>query len=443
MAHRVPSLRSGVHIVALLVGVAVLLTETPVGQTQPKHGTISNLSTVVDGDLVRVSYDLESDDPGVVFTVRLEFSQDGGQTYQAAETVDGDVGLVLRGQRLTIIWSAGRDIETVSFRGFEYRVVIESEVVPAPVAETASLEVLSQPPGATVSVDGQPRGETPLSLALEPGEHSLVLARDGYLDNRQDIELAAGTAETLSITLTPDEANQVVAQDQGGGSRLPLILGVAAGGAAAAIVGVSAGGDDPQPGLTGTQTRRLTVVRTGSGDGFVTSSPPGINCGGDCTESYPVETIVTLSTDPFAENLFYRWEGDTDCSDGRVSMTVNTTCEAVFGPESQTIFERGTISSLTPSCIPTSAGGRLHCIVFSYQTTVGGAVEVVLDWADGRTDIELYLNQGSSSVAARTGIGNGRHEIRSSVAPGGFEIVVDWDLGPETVYQLTGRRPAI
>ena len=119
MAHRVPSLRSGVHIVALLVGVAVLLTETPVGQTQPKHGTISNLSTVVDGDLVRVSYDLESDDPGVVFTVRLEFSQDGGQTYQAAETVDGDVGLVLRGQRLTIIWSAGRDIETVSFRGFE------------------------------------------------------------------------------------------------------------------------------------------------------------------------------------------------------------------------------------------------------------------------------------------------------------------------------------
>ena len=164
----------------------------------------------------------------------------------------------------------------------------------------------------------------------------------------------------------------MVAQDQGGGSRLPLILGVAAGGAAAAIVGVSAGGDDPQPGLTGTQTRRLTVVRTGSGDGFVTSSPPGINCGGDCTESYPVETIVTLSTDPFAENLFYRWEGDTDCSDGRVSMTVNTTCEAVFGPESQTIFERGTISSLTPSCIPTSAGGRLHCIVFSYQTTVGG-----------------------------------------------------------------------
>ena len=246
MAHRVPSLRSGVHIVALLVGVAALLTETPVGQTQPKHGTISNLSTVVDGDLVRVSYDLESDDPGVVFTVRLEFSQDGGQTYQAAETVDGDVGLVLRGQRLTITWSAGRDIETVSFGGFEYRVVIESEVVPASVAETASLEVLSQPPGATVSVDGQPRGETPLSLTLAPGEHALAITQDGYLENRQSVDLEAGTAETLSVTLTSTEVTQPVVESGGGRSRLPLILGVVGGGVGAALALAGGGGDVTQ-----------------------------------------------------------------------------------------------------------------------------------------------------------------------------------------------------
>ena len=99
MTHRVLSLRSGVHILALLAGVAALLIESPAGQTQPQHGTISNLSTAVDGDLVRVSYDLESDNPNVVFTVRLEFSQDGGETYQAAEAVESSPFLVetLRG----------------------------------------------------------------------------------------------------------------------------------------------------------------------------------------------------------------------------------------------------------------------------------------------------------------------------------------------------------
>ena len=34
------------------------------------------------------------------------------------------------------------------------------------------------------------------------------------------------------------------------------------------------------------QTHTLTVTKAGGGTGTVTSSPPGINCGGDCTQSY-------------------------------------------------------------------------------------------------------------------------------------------------------------
>jgi len=124
--------------------------------------------------------------------------------------------------------------------------VIESEVVTAPVAETASLEVLSQPPGATVSVDGQPRGETPLSLTLAPGEHALAITQDGYLENRQSVDLEAGTAETLSVTLTSAEVTQPVVESGGGGSRLPLILGVVGGGVGAALALAGGGGDVTQ-----------------------------------------------------------------------------------------------------------------------------------------------------------------------------------------------------
>jgi hypothetical protein len=38
------------------------------------------------------------------------------------------------------------------------------------------LMVTSQPGGANVAIDGKPRGQTPLRIKLEPGEHSVVIA---------------------------------------------------------------------------------------------------------------------------------------------------------------------------------------------------------------------------------------------------------------------------
>ena len=109
--------------------------------------------------------------------------------------------------------------------------VLVAEPLPEPV--TTSLEVLSQPPGATVSVDGQQRGETPLSLSLDPGEHELALTRDGYLENRQSVDLEAGETETVSVALTSVEATQPAVEEGGGGSRTRIILPVV--GAAGAL----------------------------------------------------------------------------------------------------------------------------------------------------------------------------------------------------------------
>jgi CSLREA domain-containing protein len=54
----------------------------------------------------------------------------------------------------------------------------------------------------------------------------------------------------------------------------------------------------------------LTVSKTGSGFGTVTSSPAGINCPGDCTESFDENTPVTLTATPSGASTFVDWGGD-------------------------------------------------------------------------------------------------------------------------------------
>jgi PKD repeat protein len=66
-------------------------------------------------------------------------------------------------------------------------------------------------------------------------------------------------------------------------------------------------------------THALTVSRTGSGSGGVTSAPSGIDCGEQCEASYVVGTEITLTASPGDGSRFGGWSGD--CS-GTAACTV-------------------------------------------------------------------------------------------------------------------------
>ena len=53
----------------------------------------------------------------------------------------------------------------------------------------------------------------------------------------------------------------------------------------------------------------LTITRAGAGMGRVGSSPAGIDCGSDCSETYPVNTVVNLSVQADATSRFVGWAG--------------------------------------------------------------------------------------------------------------------------------------
>ena len=53
----------------------------------------------------------------------------------------------------------------------------------------------------------------------------------------------------------------------------------------------------------------LAVSLTSNGNGSVSSTPPGINCGADCSENYVHGTVVSLSAVPGANSTFTGWSG--------------------------------------------------------------------------------------------------------------------------------------
>jgi Divergent InlB B-repeat domain len=79
-------------------------------------------------------------------------------------------------------------------------------------------------------------------------------------------------------------------------------------------------------------TRTLSVSKTGSGSGTVTSSPAGINCGGDCSQSYATGTEVTLTATPAAGSSFTGWSGGGCSGTGTcvVTLSANQSVSAGF-----------------------------------------------------------------------------------------------------------------
>jgi hypothetical protein len=87
------------------------------------------------------------------------------------------------------------------------------------------------------------------------------------------------------------------------------------------------------PGPSGIVARphTLTVATAGTGSGSVASAPAGINCGADCSESYPYRTSVTLNAAASGASTFAGWSGAcTDVGTCFVSMTDARSVTATF-----------------------------------------------------------------------------------------------------------------
>jgi hypothetical protein len=76
-------------------------------------------------------------------------------------------------------------------------------------------------------------------------------------------------------------------------------------------------------------THKLTIAKAGTGSGTVT---PEVG-----EHNYDYGTVVTLVAEATTGSTFAGWTGDSDCSDGSVTMNANKACTATFNINTYTL----------------------------------------------------------------------------------------------------------
>ncbi|HWF32704.1 MAG TPA: hypothetical protein VG188_09120 [Solirubrobacteraceae bacterium] len=140
----------------------------------------------------------------------------------------------------------------------------------------------------------------PLGIAFDEADgHVLVLDTahevvDEFSGTWEYEGQIKGTSESKPFT----EARGVAVRNAAGPTQGEVFV---SDGAHVEIFGPSGGG--------GTSESPLTVERTGTGSGTVTSSPTGIDCGETCSAEFEEGAEVTLSATPAAGSTFAGWSG--------------------------------------------------------------------------------------------------------------------------------------
>ena len=113
----------------------------------------------------------------------------------------------------------------------------------------------------------------------------------------------------------------------------------------------------------------LTVSKTGTGTGTITTNVGGINCGVTCTNLYTNGTSVTLTATPDATSNFVSWSGDADCTDGVVTMAGAKTCTANFTLKTYALVINASTGTGSGSYGGTAAGTYSHGTAVSVTAT--------------------------------------------------------------------------
>lgn len=125
----------------------------------------------------------------------------------------------------------------------------------------------------------------------------------------------------------------------------------------------------------------LTVTKSGTGTGTVTSAPAGITCGADCSESYAEGTSVTLTAAATTGSAFAGWTGAcTGTGTGTGACTVPMSAARSVNAEFTRLTATMTVTVMgtTGSGVVTSSPAGINCAMTTCTATFPQGTVVTL-----------------------------------------------------------------
>ncbi len=144
------------------------------------------------------------------------------------------------------------------------------------------------------------------------------------------VPMAVSTSAAAALSNFPRVSESPSDLEEGGDSVSPAIVlfgGESAGARTNRMFVYFPEGAPPPP----PSGYALTVIKTGTGSGTVTSNPAGINCGSDCSETYSKVQSVKLTAKADTNSTFTGWSGGGCSGTGTCQVTVDSAITVTTG----------------------------------------------------------------------------------------------------------------
>ncbi len=169
------------------------------------------------------------------------------------------------------------------------------------------------------------------------------------------------------------------------------------------------------------ESATLNVVRNGTGTGSVTSSPAGINCGGDCAESYTPGQMVTLTATATGTSVFTGWSGGgcTGTAPCVVTMDATKTVTATFDLNTLTVVKSGTGTGTV-----TSSPAGVNCGSDCTESYAAGTMVTLTASADSTATFTGWSGGGCTGTAPCVVTMNGATTVTATFTLQTFTLAV-------------------
>jgi subtilisin family serine protease len=144
----------------------------------------------------------------------------------------------------------------------------------------------------------------------------------------------------------------------------------------------------------------VMAAKNGTGTGTVTSTPDGINCGGDCNQRFPGGSSVTLTATPTAGSVFAGWSGGGCSGTGSCAVSTTATVTATFNLPAPAPFTVTVNKNGTGTGTVTSAPAGITCGGACSGTYSGGARVTLTATTDAGSVFTGWTGGGCAGAGA-------------------------------------------